>query len=59
MTIKDDSTKEEIKNTLLKRIKDFRDLIQIYQRKAHSESSILPLAEFKSILKGLGLSVSN
>lgn len=54
-----ESSNQEVKETLLRKIKDFRDLIHIYQRKNHSENSILPLAEFKTVLKGIGLNLSN
>lgn len=35
--------KNEVKDVLLKKLKDFRDLIQIYQRKGQKEDAIIPL----------------
>ena len=43
----------------MKRIKDFRDLIHIYQRKNKQDTAILPINEFRTILKGIGITLSN
>mmetsp|Transcript_6866 Transcript_6866/g.6071 ORF Transcript_6866/g.6071 Transcript_6866/m.6071 type:complete len:193 (+) Transcript_6866:700-1278(+) len=54
-----ESSEKEIKETLLSKIKQFRDLIHIYQRKNHSENSILPLPEFKTVLRAIGINIPN
>ncbi len=50
-----ESTKAEVKETLLKKIKEFRDLIHIYQRKNSQDEAIIPMGEFKTVLKALGI----
>jgi hypothetical protein len=47
----------EVKEILLKNIKQFKDLIGIYQRKNHLENPIIPMGEFKTVLRGLGISL--
>ena len=51
-------SKHEVKDILIKKIKEFRDLLQMYQKK-RPNSSVLPLSEFKNVLKGVGINIGH
>ena len=40
-------------------MKEFRDLIHIYQKKNHQDESIIPMTDFKTVLKSLGITLTN
>jgi hypothetical protein len=54
---KPETSKAEVKGILMSKLKEFRDLIHIYQKKNKINESILPVNEFRTILKGIGINM--
>jgi hypothetical protein len=54
-----ETSQGEVKDILLRRMKNFRDLIILHQKKQPNGSYLVPLQEFKTILRTLGIFLSN
>lgn len=54
-----ETPQKEIREILLRKMKNFRDLILLHQKKSSNGGILVPIQEFKTILKSLGINISH